>query len=96
MRLDGAKSVWQTKLAIASAVGIPASCQRAILDGEELYDARPLSECRVRNGCTLQLLRRSFGGSAGANAPRQRVRVQPTYRSNTGCLALQRRARKWR
>jgi hypothetical protein len=62
------ETVADAKERAQAALGVPATEQRLVAGGRELADDWLLADCALRNGSTLQLVRRSIGGSAAARA----------------------------
>jgi voltage-gated sodium channel len=68
LRMEPGQTVLQAKARVELATGVPADEQRLLAAGNELCDDAQFSECGLRNGSTLQLVRRLRGGSAAARA----------------------------
>ena len=56
------ETVADAKERAQAALGVPATEQRLVAGGRELADDWLLTDCALRNGSTLQLVRRSIGG----------------------------------
>eukprot|EP01043_Picozoa_sp_COSAG02_P039577 COSAG02_NODE_3136_length_7300_cov_4.065269_4_plen_585_part_00 len=61
-------TVASLKARAEGALGVPVGEQRLVFGGRELADVVALARCALRDGNTVQLVRRCVGGSAAARA----------------------------
>ena len=66
--LAAGDTVASLKAHAEGALGVPVADQRLVFGGQELADCVALGCCALRDGNTVQLVRRCLGGSAAARA----------------------------